>query len=230
MGRKKSENPKIPKRRVMTSFEIGELKEPWERYCEENGLSSCAILCQVISKLTGYDASLESQRKWKVSSTAEIKKPEPPYSVVSPGTELGEVLDNVDDTAQVDNKLKQKNTHKRVTILFRTSEYSAVEECVRHDGFKAPSGWIVTLVRNFLTNQHHLTKAELDVLGESNRQLLAIGRNLNQIARSLNAAKPNSDVIYDRELVENLGTAVRAHVKKVGDLMRVSAHRWNLRK
>jgi len=230
MGRKKSENPKVPKKRVITSFEIGDLKEPWEKYCKENELSSGAVLGQVISKLTGFRPSLELQRKWKMASVSELDKPEIPYSVVSPGTELDDVLKDVEDPDEIKEALKVLQKHKRVTVMFRLSEFSAIEDCVKRDGFKAPSGWIVTLVRNFMTNQHHFTQVELDVLGESNRQLLAIGRNLNQIAKALNASKKNSDAIYDRELLESLGVAVRAHVKKVGDLMRISAHRWNLRK
>jgi len=224
---KTSEALRTKQKRVVTSFEIGNLKEPWEKYCDDKGLSSGAVLGQIVAKLTGAQPSLELQRRWKMT---DLKKPDVPYRVVSPGSELEGVINEDDDPEKIAAALKDLNRHKSVYVTFRLSEFDAVCECAKQDGFKKPSNWILTVVRNFLTDQHHLTKAELDALGESNRQLLAIGRNLNQIAKSLNSVKQNSNVIYDRELLENLGVAVRTHVKKVGDLMRISAHRWNLRK
>lgn len=43
--------------------------------------------------------------------------------------------------------------------------------------------FIVDAVRATLTHEPQYSMKEIEVLGESNYQLLAIGRNLNQIAR-----------------------------------------------
>lgn len=43
--------------------------------------------------------------------------------------------------------------------------------------------WLVVLVRNYLTRTPQFGQIEFELLGESNRQLLALDRNLNQIAK-----------------------------------------------
>lgn len=50
----------------------------------------------------------------------------------------------------------------------------------------AASRWIAALVQSNLMTSPVLTEKEIIAVQESNRQLAAIGRNLNQIARALN--------------------------------------------
>jgi hypothetical protein len=108
------------------------------------------------------------------------------------------------------------------------SERFAISERAKADGFKHSQQWIIALRRARLTDEPQFGAKEVEALGESNRQLLAIGRNLNQIAHALNASRGNSTVQYDAELVDALATAVKLHVKKVGDALRASIYRWTL--
>ena len=64
---------------------------------------------------------------------------------------------------------------------------------------------------------------ELKELGESNYQLLAINRNLNQMTKILHQER----LVYDlNEMMLKLRTTIRTHTKKVGQALRASVGRW----
>jgi hypothetical protein len=84
------------------------------------------------------------------------------------------------------------------------SERFAISERAKIDGFEHSQQWIIALVRARLTDKPQFGTREIETLGESNRQLLAIGRNLNQIAHALNVSRGNSTVQYDAGIVDNL--------------------------
>ncbi|MCV4287447.1 MobC family plasmid mobilization relaxosome protein [Pseudomonas capsici] len=67
--------------------------------------------------------------------------------------------------------------------------------------------------------------AEIDALGESNYQLLALGRNLNQIARYLNAGKYEPVTI---ERISALSKLIENHTNTVSDAIRASLERWKI--
>jgi hypothetical protein len=192
------------KRRVVTSFEIGELKEPWEAYCKANGVSSGEALCRVILKLTNADKS----RLPKSATRSEA-------SVTQPTDEL---------------RLREGTEKKRhrLYLSLTQSELKAVERRAKADGFDKSTAWAIALIRTNLTSQPQFGTREIDVLGESNRQLLLIGRNLNQIAHALNVTPGKSSHQYDAQMVEALAIAIKKHVKRVGDALRASVFRWTL--
>lgn len=89
----------------------------------------------------------------------------------------------------------------------------------------APSRFVTALVQSNLTGQPVMADDELAVLLASNRELAAIGRNINQIARSLNEAFHETERVrldklaeLHRALVENR-TAIRS-------LVRASQNAW----
>jgi hypothetical protein len=191
-------------KRIVTSFEIGELKEPWEEYCKENGVSSGKALCQVIQKLTGAD----KLKLPKSATRSEAKVTKPP------------------DALPTHEGIEKKRY--RVYLSLTASEHRAIEKRARADGLDRSTTWAVALIRATLTGQPQFGTQEIDILGESNRQLLLIGRNLNQVAHALNCTRGKSVDTYDAELVEALAKGVRKHVKKVGDALRAAVYRWTL--
>lgn len=89
----------------------------------------------------------------------------------------------------------------------------------------APSRYVTALVQSNLTGQPVMTDEELAGLNASSRELAAIGRNINQIARSLNEAFHETERVrldklaeLHRALVENR-TAIRS-------LVRASQNAW----
>jgi predicted DNA-binding protein len=114
---------------------------------------------------------------------------------------------------------------KRFEILLTPSEKAALLERAAQDG-SAPRRWVVAALRAGLTKEPQFGMRELDALGESNYQLLAIGRNLNQIAKRLNEGGKHGPTI---EAIEQLRTTIRAHTDQVSQAMRASLERWDLK-
>jgi hypothetical protein len=62
-------------------------------------------------------------------------------------------------------------------------------------------------------------------VGESNYQLLAIGRNLNQIAKRLNQGLPETSLAKE---INQLRQVMNEHVDQVNKAMRASLDRWSI--
>lgn len=112
----------------------------------------------------------------------------------------------------------------RRAILLTAAEAGQIEACAASEGF-SPSRWIVALIRARLTRTPQLGQRELELLAQSNLQLLSIGRNLNQLARAAN----NGIAIETggRELFVELKTAVMRHAEQVGAAMTANVRRWS---
>jgi hypothetical protein len=85
-------------------------------------------------------------------------------------------------------------TVQRISLRLTASELDAV---VQRAGVAAmtPSRWIRALVRSHLTREPQFGDRELEAVIQSTTQLRYIGRNLNQVAKGLNACNsPTSTV------------------------------------
>jgi len=61
------------------------------------------------------------------------------------------------------------------------------------------------------------------LLGRSNGELLALGRNLNQMAKAMNQGVYEA---YDRDFVGRIHELIRAHVHHVYKLLVQNQKRW----
>lgn len=89
----------------------------------------------------------------------------------------------------------------------------------------AGSRWIAGLVQSNVTRLPVLTDAEVQALEASDRQLSAIGRNLNQIARALNNAFHETERVKLEKLAE-LAAAVADNRAAIDALIRASRNKW----
>ena len=112
----------------------------------------------------------------------------------------------------------------RVEVRLTPSEKAAVLELASVEGC-SPQHWIINTVRATLTRQPQFGMRELDALGESNYQLLAIGRNLNQIAKRLNEGLPETVTVQH---IEKLRRVIEQHTEVVSKAMRASLERWSV--
>ena len=78
-----------------------------------------------------------------------------------------------------------------------------------------------------LTQQPTLLPPECDALARSNQQLLAMGRNLNQIAKALNTS-PRDRTAWRADLVTALSTRIQTHTNLVSDVLRRTLERWQI--
>ena len=116
---------------------------------------------------------------------------------------------------------------KAVKLMLTQNEYSALREIAEARDCSIQF-WIVSLIRAALTRGITVGGAELEALGNSNYELAAIGRNLNQIARRLNT-KDGVDVGRLISLADELWRKIETNRREVHALVNACSHRWKLK-
>jgi hypothetical protein len=179
---------KTPKRATTITVDLGELKAPWQAWCQDHGVTPSHALRQVLRKTLD-----------RTSTQA------PPRIRVSP---------------------RRERATARLELHLTTSELAALKTVAGQEGY-VPTKWVVAMIRTKLTGQPHVGQPELERLTRSNQQLLALGRNLNQIAKVLNTTPQNRAAIRV-EVITELSRVIQAHTKKVSDVLRGTVERWHL--
>lgn len=87
------------------------------------------------------------------------------------------------------------------------------------------SGWVGALIQSNLMQDPVMTHNQLAALNASIRELSAIGRNVNQIAKSLNQ-RPG-DTGLSVEFLDSLSSKLGAHRSAVRELVRASQRAWS---
>jgi ribosomal protein S15P/S13E len=183
---------------------LGEnLKAEWTAYCARLGQKPGAALKKAI------EAQLEKSKA--VGQKLQREQPRPKKQKP--------------ETTELASK-------KRIELRLTPSEQTAVTEFSEADEC-SPQRWIINVLRTVITKKPQFGLPEWKTLGESNYQLLAIGKNLNQIARHLNEeAKFRKRVTVDEktltEKINELTKAIKQHAEKADSAMRASVERWML--
>ena len=112
----------------------------------------------------------------------------------------------------------------RFEVLLTLSEKAALAERANLERC-SQRRWVIDAIRAGLTQEPQFGMKEIDALGESNYQLLAIGRNLNQIAKVMNEGRRDSVSI---EAIERLREIIDTHTDVVSSAIRASLERWNI--
>ena len=112
----------------------------------------------------------------------------------------------------------------RFEILLTKSEKAAIQERANLEHC-SQRRWIIDAIRAGLTHEPQFGMKEIETLGESNYQLLSIGRNLNQIARRLNEGRFEPVTV---DAIEQLRTHIDKHIDMVSLAIRASLERWNI--
>lgn len=113
----------------------------------------------------------------------------------------------------------------RMTVRMPGFLTAAVEQRGKAKGM-VPSRWVAALVQSNLRREPVMTDAELAALQESNRELAAIGRNINQIARAINEAFHQTERVRLDKLAE-LAQAIKENRGAIRSLVRASQHAWD---
>lgn len=135
----------------------------------------------------------------------------------------GEPATPVVDPVKQTRPAPDDEKRRRFEILLTESERAAITARCEAEGCSMRR-WIVDAIRAGLTHEIQPTTREIELLGESNYQLLAIGRNLNQIARRLNENEAVDDLV--EVMVERLSERIDTHVDLVSTSIRASVERW----
>ena len=177
------------KRTNTITVDLGELKAPWQTWCEQQGVTPSHALRNALRQVMDRKAT----------------RAPAPRSRVTP---------------------KRERATARIELNLTPSELAALKKMAGHEGY-VPTKWLVAMVRSKLTGQPQVGQPELETLARSNQQLLALGRNLNQIAKVLNTA-PQNRTAFRVEVITELSRVIQAHTKKVADVLRGTVERWHL--
>lgn len=113
----------------------------------------------------------------------------------------------------------------KIDLRLRPSEDQAVRAAAATAGLPSRQAWIIALIRARLMNIPTPSADELDALRESNRQLAAIGRNLNQLAHAVNIDFRHRTSLTGQTLAE-LRDAIHEQQRSVTKLVRNALGRW----
>ena len=133
------------------------------------------------------------------------------------------------DTTKISPPKPPPIRSERVTVRFSTSEMKAMRLLAKE--FGGPREWIVALVQSRIRpGAPQFTLQEVQALYESNRELWALGRNVNQIAHAMNldmqqAGRLEGSAARVRDL-ESLEAAIDRHTAHVLALCNESFARW----
>lgn len=151
----------------------------------------------------------------------------------SPGAAIKEAIEEqlAQAAANPDPKIYQQvaeastcEAKQRFEILLTASEKAALKDRA-HLERCSMRRWIIDAIRVGLTHEPQFGMNEIEVLGESNYQLLAVGRNLNQIARHLNSGAYEPVTV---ERIEALSRLIEKHTEIVSQAIRASLERWDI--
>lgn len=121
---------------------------------------------------------------------------------------------------------------ERVTVRFSKTEMAALRGLAEE--FGGVREWLVALARSRIQpTAPQFSLNEVQALYESNRELWAIGRNINQVAHAINldikqTGRLESSAARLREL-EGLNAVINAHTSNVMRVCNASLDRWGER-
>jgi hypothetical protein len=178
------------KRTTTVTVDLGELKAPWQAWCQDHGITPSHALRNALRQAMDRRATQAPAPRLRATPKGE-------------------------------------RATARMEVHLTTSELAALKTVASHEGY-VPTKWVVAMIRTKLTGQPQVGQPELDTLARSNQQLLALGRNLNQIAKVLNTS-PQNRTAFRVEVITELSRVIRSHTDKVSDVLRGTVERWQLR-
>lgn len=120
-----------------------------------------------------------------------------------------------------------KDAGNKFTLRMAGSEILAIENRAKKEGFTYRTSWAVSVLRQALSSAPIFTKEEIKVIRESNRELAAIGRNLNQVAHAINIDQRHEDQLTP-DLFISLRDHLAEHRERVSRLLDISLNRWGV--
>lgn len=115
---------------------------------------------------------------------------------------------------------------ERMTVRMPRFLKKAVAARAKTKGM-TPSRWVTALIQSNLTGTPVMGDAELMAVQASSRELAAIGRNINQIAKALNEAFYETERVRLDKLAE-LSKTITENRAAIRALVRASRNAWEV--
>ncbi|ELU1680204.1 plasmid mobilization relaxosome protein MobC [Vibrio parahaemolyticus] len=130
------------------------------------------------------------------------------------------------ETVSIDSPgLNYDKKARKITIRLTEYEDRKLIERAEKEGYTTRTKWTTAVVQSALHKAPILSNHEINVLRESNRELAAIGRNLNQVVKALNIDFHENDKIK-QDAIENLIERIEQHKGQVAELIDRNMNRW----
>lgn len=172
-----------------------DLKARWESHCVRLGLKPGAAIRMAIEGQLSRSAPAPESDAGPARPKAATKQGRP------------------DEGGRVRRELRLTPSEDQVV-----QRAAAAEDC-------SPQFWMVAAIRGALTHDAQFTMEPARAVWESNNQLRAIGRNLNQIAKALNQS---GSAAFTQQDIETLRDQIDQHTKTVAQLTNACIQRWIL--
>ncbi|EKL4200830.1 plasmid mobilization relaxosome protein MobC [Salmonella enterica] len=172
-----------------------------------------AKLVRIVKRLTP-----EQKEKWSAFCASQG---------FSESEMLGMMIDRVTsgEVALQPKGLSELKTNQ-INIKLPAAKIDEITQRAKQEGFPSRTTWVVSVISQALDNKPVLNDEEANTIRASNRELSAIGRNLNQIARKLNIEFRDSDRL-SAEAIERLSDAIEQHKTAVATFLEKSQKRWD---
>jgi hypothetical protein len=118
----------------------------------------------------------------------------------------------------------ENNELERMTVRLPGFLMDAAKQRGKSKGMAA-SRWVAALVQANLTGKPVMADKELAILQASNRELAAIGRNINQIAKALNEAFHETERVR-LDTLAALSQSISENRAAIRSLVRASQQAW----
>lgn len=115
---------------------------------------------------------------------------------------------------------------KQITVRIPSFIMTAAQERAKAQGM-ATSRWIKSLIQSNLITPPVMIDCAILALEKSDRELAAVGNNLNQIARRLNESIINVESVRI-EIIEEVRREVKSVRLAIDELIRVSCNGWSI--
>lgn len=138
---------------------------------------------------------------------------------------LCKTLTSVVSTPELVSFNNESTDRIRLNVRLMEAEFEAILKRVDAEGFSSANRWIVSLIRANLQKEPEFGETGLDILYESNRLLAPLARNLNQLTRDVRQHGIQVPA-YRFRVLENLQTALTAHIKVVATVISRNVGRW----
>lgn len=171
-----------------------------------------AKLVRIVKRLTP-----EQKEKWSAFCASQG---------VTESEMLGMMIERVTSGAvDVEPRGLAEVKTNQINIKLPATKIAEITERAKQEGFPSRTTWVANVISQALDNKPVLNDEEANVIRASNRELSAIGRNLNQIARKINIEFRDSDRLK-AEALEKLSDAIEQHKTLVSTFLDKSQNRW----
>lgn len=131
----------------------------------------------------------------------------------------------VEEAGQIGPEIEgQSGGEVKISLTLNSQEAEASQRAAKALGWRRNT-WVINVVRTAVFREPRPTEIELAALNRATAEVLAIGRNLNQIARALHRDDRYKDSVTVARL-DQVREFVKQHAEATGALLAAIEARW----